>query len=175
MVTKNKLKAFTIVELLIVIVIIGILAAITVVSFTGITAKANTASEQSAANAVISKALVYKASTGNYPLKLGTLTALASSDPANLTGVTSAPSLAAAPASPYNSVKYQLCGTKSGNLAITSYATDVSTDSGVTQVSTTTLTGIIATFWNFNTGALDNSIYDGNITTSASVGCVAAV
>jgi general secretion pathway protein G len=38
---KTNQLGFTIVELLVVIVVIGILAAITIVSYTGITAKAN--------------------------------------------------------------------------------------------------------------------------------------
>ena len=45
-------KGFTIIELLIVIVIIGILVAITAVSYTGITNGANTAQNQSNARAV---------------------------------------------------------------------------------------------------------------------------
>lgn len=58
---------FTIVELLVVIVVIGILAAITVVSYSGITKKATTAALQSdTANA--SKQLeLFKATNGNYP------------------------------------------------------------------------------------------------------------
>ena len=43
----KQLKAFTIVELLIVIVVIGILAAITIVSFGGITSQANVAAVKS--------------------------------------------------------------------------------------------------------------------------------
>jgi prepilin-type N-terminal cleavage/methylation domain-containing protein len=176
MVTKNKVKGFTIVELLIVIVIIGILAAITVVSFSGITAKANTASEQSAANAVISKALVYKASVGQYPIKIGTLTGLATTDPAYLSGVTNSTSLTA-PASPYNTVQYLICASKTGNVAASTYATDISSDSGVSFVSTTTVTGIIAKYWDFTTGAANQtSIYDGQIATAngVNVGCVAS-
>jgi len=52
---------FTIVELLVVIVVIGILAAITVVSYTGITTKANTAANKQDANSVVSSALAYYA------------------------------------------------------------------------------------------------------------------
>ena len=181
MVTKNKLKGFTIVELLIVIVIIGILAAITVVSFSGITARANTASEQSAANAVISKALVYKASAGQYPIKIGTLTGLATTDPAYLTGVTSTTStptalLSTPPAAQYNTVQYFICASKTGNVAAATYATDISSDSGVSFISTTTVTGIIAKFWNFSNGAVDATIYDGQTATAngVNVGCVAS-
>jgi prepilin-type N-terminal cleavage/methylation domain-containing protein len=49
----QKQRGFTIVELLVVIVVIGILAAITIVSYTGVTAKANTSAAQANANSVI--------------------------------------------------------------------------------------------------------------------------
>lgn len=63
-------QGFTIVELLIVIVVIGILAAITIVSYNGITARANLNSAKSNASTFASKAEVYLAdgSTGKYPL-----------------------------------------------------------------------------------------------------------
>ncbi len=46
-------KGFTIVELLVVIVVIGILAAITIVSYTGVTNKANTSAAQANANSAM--------------------------------------------------------------------------------------------------------------------------
>jgi len=49
-------KGFTIVELLVVIVVIGILAAITVVSYTGVTTRADKAANQSNANSVLKAA-----------------------------------------------------------------------------------------------------------------------
>ena len=82
-------RGFTIVELLIVIVVIGILAAITIVSFNGVTARANTTSAKASASAVIKKAEAYNArenSTG-YPL-LGTdMTGAAATEAHSLTGV----------------------------------------------------------------------------------------
>ncbi len=64
----NSNKGFTIVELLIVIVVIAILAAITIVAYNGITARANTSSAQSTAATVIKKAEAYNAEKGNYAL-----------------------------------------------------------------------------------------------------------
>ena len=63
----KKDRGFTIVELLVVIVVIGILAAITIVSYTGITAKANTTKALSNAQSVQNVAEVMAADNGNYP------------------------------------------------------------------------------------------------------------
>lgn len=62
-----KQKGFTIVELLIVIVVIGILAAITIVSYNGITARANTVRNQAGAVDVSRRMQVWQAMTGTYP------------------------------------------------------------------------------------------------------------
>jgi len=64
---KQKNSGFTIVELLVVIVVIGILAAITIVSYTGITTKANTATNQQNANSVASAAETINAEKGSFP------------------------------------------------------------------------------------------------------------
>jgi prepilin-type N-terminal cleavage/methylation domain-containing protein len=73
-------KGFTIVELLIVIVIIGILAAITIVAYNGIQNRGKAASGQSLANAVMKKAEAYAAVKGTYPSR-ATLAAV-TTDPA---------------------------------------------------------------------------------------------
>ncbi len=69
----NKMKSikrnsgFTIVELLIVIVVIGILAAITIVAYSGITARANTTKAQTNAESIQKVAETYNADLGLYP------------------------------------------------------------------------------------------------------------
>ncbi|MDN5275549.1 MAG: exported protein of unknown function [Candidatus Saccharibacteria bacterium] len=85
---KSNAKGFTIVELLIVIVVIGILAAITIVSYNGITARANTSSAQAAANTAAKKAEAYNADGNNRYTIAGTeLTGAASTTTYQLTGV----------------------------------------------------------------------------------------
>ncbi len=65
--SRQKNRGFTIVELLVVIVVIGILAAITIVSYTGITQKANTTKALTNAQAAQTVAEVYAADEGHYP------------------------------------------------------------------------------------------------------------
>lgn len=73
-------RGFTIVELLIVIVVIGILAAITIVAYSGITARANTTRAITNAESVQKVADAYNADTVNsgttgYPATRAALTA----------------------------------------------------------------------------------------------------
>lgn len=112
-------KGFTIVELLIVIVVIGILAAIVIVAYNGVQNRAKTSKSQAAASAVIKKLETYVADgpTGTYPTTFGTLTASANSDKTYyVTGVTfTATLLAAAPGSGSEAtVTYSTCATPAG-------------------------------------------------------------
>lgn len=63
-------KGFTIVELLVVIVVIGILAAITIVSYSGITNRANIASIQAQLATNSSLLGIYNVENGSYPTAL---------------------------------------------------------------------------------------------------------
>ena len=65
--TMKKERGFTIVELLIVIVVIGILAAIVIVAYNGIQNRAKTQSGQAAASNIQKKIEAYNASVGSYP------------------------------------------------------------------------------------------------------------
>lgn len=67
--TSNKLKqqGFTIVELLIVIVVIGILAALVITTFTGIQQKARDTERQTDIKAIHGQVEAYYASKGYYP------------------------------------------------------------------------------------------------------------
>lgn len=82
---KRKQSGFTIVELLIVIVVIGILAALVITTFSGIQKKARDSERQTDINAVHGQVEAYYAQNGKYP----TLTDLqtASFITANLKGL----------------------------------------------------------------------------------------
>ncbi|MNH58609.1 Fimbrial protein precursor [compost metagenome] len=67
-------KGFTIVELLIVIVIIGILAAITIVAYNGIQNRGKTAAGQALANSIVKKAEAYATINSSYPSSITKLT-----------------------------------------------------------------------------------------------------
>ena len=64
---KNNQKGFTIVELLIVIVVIAILAAISIVAYNGIQNRGKASSAQSLANIVTKKAEAYNTVESGYP------------------------------------------------------------------------------------------------------------
>lgn len=109
-------RGFTIVELLIVIVVIGILAAITFVAYNGVTQRANTTSAKSAAVSVLKKAEAYNAETAAYPTTPGALTTGASGKSYEVTGITFATGTAAKtvkPDSP-NTINFYTCASALG-------------------------------------------------------------
>jgi prepilin-type N-terminal cleavage/methylation domain-containing protein len=69
---NQKDRGFTIVELLVVIVVIGILAAITIVSYTGITTRANANANKQNASSVLSAAQAYYADNNAWPASSAT-------------------------------------------------------------------------------------------------------
>jgi prepilin-type N-terminal cleavage/methylation domain-containing protein len=84
--TTNKSHGFTIVELLIVIVVIGILAAITIVAYNGVQSRARATTYQTDAASLVKKIEAYGAASAsnNYPLTA------AGSDAATVTAQTTA-------------------------------------------------------------------------------------
>lgn len=64
---RNNDRGFTIVELLIVIVVIGILAAITIVAYNGVQSRANYSREQADMNSINKMIQMYYATNNSYP------------------------------------------------------------------------------------------------------------
>jgi prepilin-type N-terminal cleavage/methylation domain-containing protein len=64
---NNGRRGFTIVELLIVIVVIGILVAITIVAYNGMQARATDSANTSKINMIVKSIEIYKNDSGTYP------------------------------------------------------------------------------------------------------------
>jgi prepilin-type N-terminal cleavage/methylation domain-containing protein len=69
--SRQKQAGFTIVELLIVIVVIGILAAITIVAYNGIQQRTSNTSRVTSARSAVNLVRLYMTGTGDYPLAAG--------------------------------------------------------------------------------------------------------
>lgn len=149
-------RGFTLVELLIVIVVIAILAAITIVAYTNIQSRARTSTALTTANNAIKKIHVYNVDQSGFPVISTDLTgAGASGTPYKLTGVTFVAAMGTtAPASP-TSLTFYKCGTGSTTTAPTTVA-------GIT-----TPTGVRIDYFNYGTNST-NSLSAG--TTSGLVG-----
>lgn len=101
---KKKASGFTIVELLIVIVVIGILAALVITTYNGIQQKARDTERKTDVNAIHGQVEAYSAQNGKYP----TLTEVNDTTfrSSNMKGLDNA-----ALADPKNAGSQQLCGT----------------------------------------------------------------
>ena len=159
-----KGKGFTIVELLVVIVVIGILAAITIVSYTGITGRANAAAGQAAAESVLDKVNVYQTDKSQWPITF-TEAIKATTSSGALTGVTQAATLlAAAPTKP-QTINYYICGTKDATTAA----------AAVGDIPATFSTGVQVKYWKADTNAVSSVMETGTTsgTTAASTATIA--
>jgi len=134
---KDKQKGFTIVELLVVIVVIGILAAITVVSYTGITQKANTTKALSNAQSVQNVAEVYFAQNQVYPSTIANFTdsTLAAKLPTNITVSGTAPTAS----NGQTNIQYENCSAGATGARITYWSYSGTT--GLTVINAGSPTG----------------------------------
>lgn len=119
----QKQQGFTIVELLIVVVIIAILAAITIISYTGIQTRANNSAADSLVNNVSKKLYAYYTLRGSYPSNTaaGALTSDLNSYTESRVGTTTFTAIpsTATPNTPTSangktSLKVELCGSGAG-------------------------------------------------------------
>lgn len=97
-----KQRGFTIVELLIVIVVIGILAAITIVAYNGIQGRARDSARLSDINAIRKALEVYKSFNGEYPDENASSWEYSYTDPQNFIAALK-PYLGKTPVDPVNS------------------------------------------------------------------------
>lgn len=135
---KANNQGFTIVELLIVVVVIAILAAITIVSYNGITNRANASSSKSTASTVQKKIELYNADKGNYPINKAALTAANETftlDAATFGG--SAPTASTTGTKGTNYVRVQTCR----NVA------------SATAISTSNIVGMRISYWDYEKAA----------------------
>lgn len=113
---KQKEGGFTIVELLIVIVIIGILAALVIVAYTGITNRANATKAKTNAQAIQKKAEAIYANNGStYPITVAGATGFTGdvgSLPAGVSLLTGAGALSGSNGT--TTVEYQFCDAGQG-------------------------------------------------------------
>ncbi len=108
MVSSNKTKGFTLVELLIVIVVIAILAAISIAAYNGVSNKARDGERLASARDIINAAATYNSEKGHWPTiaELGSFNTIRLSNQIKSRLGTTAPT-----PSDKGKYLYELCGT----------------------------------------------------------------
>jgi prepilin-type N-terminal cleavage/methylation domain-containing protein len=162
---KQAERGFTIVELLIVIVVIGILAAITLVSYNGITTRANAASAKATAATIQKKVELYQADgpTGKYPVAAADLTGAAADESYAVS--------AGNPAFAYSNVPQNTSGnevTASNGTSRVSVRMCSATDVPQDEISTSNITGLEIFFWDYDAGTITAAPVEVGDTTNCS-------
>lgn len=131
----NK-SGFTIIELLVVIVVIGILASITIVSYNGVTDRAKTVAAQSAASTVAQKSELYRIENNSYPTDYEQLSgAGAAGQVYQVNGITFAETMLTTAPTEANTLVLTKCDTTDGSVG------------GA---------GVQVMYWDYSAGAVDS-------------------
>ena len=147
--SKQSNSAFTIIELLIVIVIIGILVAITAVSYNGITKSAKESALKSELKRISTSLELHKAKNGTYPTSLATaIPPIANPTNANITY---------APLN--NGTSYSLTATDTSNPSISLVQTPTTTAQSASSPIQTVTKANCSTTRTMVRDARDNSTY----------------
>ncbi len=116
-------RGFTIVELLIVVVIIGILAAIVIVAYNGVTNRAKSSKSDSTAASLQKKLESYNAEIGNYPATYSLLTGAASTTSYYIPAATyTLKTTAIASTDNESTFNYSTCATAGKRISVWDYA-----------------------------------------------------